>query len=82
VVSWQSNLELALRLQQFIELARSGDVGKMSEALMHARKHLAGGQDAEFVLRAGGLLAHPPDTLQEPYRVRSPTPMPPIPIRT
>lgn len=64
-----SNLELELRLQQFIELARSGEVKHQVEAIIHARKHLAGGQDAEFGLRAGGLLAHPPDTLVEPYRV-------------
>lgn len=38
------------------------------DAIIHARKHLAGGQDTEFGLRAGGLLAHPPETLVEPYR--------------
>lgn len=66
----QSNLELELRLQQFIDLARTGDVVKLTEALIHARKHLAAaGQDGDFVLRAGGLLAQPPDTYQEPYRV-------------
>lgn len=64
-----SNLELELRLQEFIEMARSGDMPKLMEAILHARKHLASGQDAEFGLRAGGLLAHPPDTLVEPYRV-------------
>ncbi|KAK4506719.1 hypothetical protein PRZ48_000452 [Zasmidium cellare] len=64
-----SNLELELRLQQFIELARSGDVKNQVDAIVHARKHLAGGQDTEFGLRAGGLLAHPPDTLVEPYRM-------------
>lgn len=66
-----SHLELELRLQQFIELARTGEMSKLMEAIAHARKHLAGGQDAEFGLRAGGLLAHPPDTLVEPYRVSS-----------
>ncbi|EMC99190.1 hypothetical protein BAUCODRAFT_64742 [Baudoinia panamericana UAMH 10762] len=63
-----SNLELELRLQQFIELARTGEMGKLMDAIIHARKHLAGGADTEFGLRAGGLLAHPPDTLVEPYR--------------
>ncbi|KAK5124796.1 hypothetical protein LTR85_001509 [Meristemomyces frigidus] len=63
-----SLLELELRLQQFIELARSGDVGRLMEAVAHARKYLAGGQDAEFGLRAGGLLAQPADTVVEPYR--------------
>lgn len=64
-----SNLELELRLQQFIELARKGDVKNQVDAIVHARKHLSGGQDVEFGLRAGGLLAHPPDTMVEPYRV-------------
>ncbi|KXS99689.1 hypothetical protein AC578_9933 [Pseudocercospora eumusae] len=60
-----SKLELELRLQQFIELARSGS---QVEAIMHARKHLAGEQDPDFGLKAGGLLAHPTDTPVEPYR--------------
>ncbi|KAK3673381.1 GID complex subunit containing RING finger motif [Recurvomyces mirabilis] len=62
-----SNLELELRLQQFIALRRTGEMGKLTEALVHARKHLGGGQDLEFGLKAGGLLAHPPDTMVEPY---------------
>jgi len=64
-----SNLELELRLQQFIALRRTGEMGKLTEALVHARKHLGGGQDMEFGLKAGGLLAHPPDTMVEPYAV-------------
>lgn len=64
-----SNLELELRLQQFIELARGGNVGEKVAAIVHARKHLAGGQEVEFGLKAGGLLAHESDTLVEPYRV-------------
>ncbi|CAK4030586.1 negative regulation of gluconeogenesis [Lecanosticta acicola] len=64
-----SNLELELRLQQFIELARKRDLKDQVEAIVHARKHLSGGPDVEFGLRAGGLLAHPPDTLVEPYRM-------------
>ncbi|TKA71995.1 hypothetical protein B0A55_07666 [Friedmanniomyces simplex] len=63
-----STLELELRLQQFIELARTGEMGKLMEAIVHARKHLVAGQDTEFGLRAGGLLAHAPDTMVEPYR--------------
>lgn len=66
-----SNLELELRLQQFIELARGGDVSEKVAGIVHARKHLAGGQEVEFGLRAGGLLAHESDTLVEPYRVSS-----------
>jgi macrophage erythroblast attacher len=45
-----SNLELELRLQQFIELRRTGDMGRLMEAVVHARKHLVGGQDTEFGL--------------------------------
>ena len=62
-----SKLELELRLQQFIELARTDS---HVEAIMHARKHLAGELDPDFGLKAGGLLAHPSDTPVEPYRVR------------
>nr|POE49261.1 protein fyv10 [Quercus suber] len=65
-----SNLELELRLQQVIELARSGEPAKQLEALLHARKHLTGGQDPDIVLHAAGLLAYTSDTYNEPYRVR------------
>lgn len=65
----QSNLELELRLQQFIELARSGETRQLADAMAHARKHLGSGQDTEFGLKAGGLLAYGPDTFVEPYRV-------------
>ncbi|KAK5115340.1 hypothetical protein LTR62_001540 [Meristemomyces frigidus] len=62
-----SQLELELRLQQFIALRRTGEMGKLMEAVVHARKHLVGGLDTEFGLKAGGLLAHPPNTMVEPY---------------
>ena len=61
-----SKLELELRLQQFIELARGGS---QVEAIVHARKHLASEQDSSFGLKAAGLLAHPADTPVEPYQV-------------
>lgn len=67
----QSELELELRLQQFIELARHGDIDKLLDAIGHARKHLAGDQSSKFGLQAGGLVAYPPDTFVEPYQVRS-----------
>jgi len=67
----QSELELELRLQQFIELARHGDIDKLLDAIGHARKHLAGDQSSRFGLQAGGLMAYPPDTFVEPYQVRS-----------
>lgn len=67
----QSNLELELRLQQFIELTRSGETAKLIEATVHARKYLSAQQDTDYGLRAGGLLAYPSNTLTEPYKVRS-----------
>jgi macrophage erythroblast attacher len=65
----ENNLELELRLQQFIELARSGEMKQRMEAMLYARKHLTGSQDPKFALQAAGLLAQPPDTFVEPYRV-------------
>jgi hypothetical protein len=47
---FQSELELELRLQQFIELARHGDIDKLLDAIGHARKHLAGDQSSKFGL--------------------------------
>ncbi|KAJ9643098.1 GID complex subunit containing RING finger motif [Coniosporium apollinis] len=63
-----SNLEFELRLQQYIEMVRSGDTQKLMEATMHARKFLAPHQDTNFAIRAAGLLAFPPDTPAEPYK--------------
>ena len=68
----QNNLELELRLQQFIELVRSGDLDKRLEAMAYARKHLASNQDTKFGMQAAGLLAQTHDTPVEPYRVRHP----------
>lgn len=65
-----SNLELELRLQQFIEMARGGHVGSLIEATVHARKYF-GTQETEYGLRAGGLLANPGYTSIEPYKVPS-----------
>ncbi|KAF1986027.1 hypothetical protein K402DRAFT_394272 [Aulographum hederae CBS 113979] len=63
-----SCLEGELRFQQYIELVRSGEWRKLGEATVYARKHLAGGNDAEFAIRAAGLLAFTSDTSAEPYR--------------
>ncbi|TKA82445.1 Protein FYV10 [Cryomyces minteri] len=68
-----SNLEVELRLQQYIELVRTGDNPKLIEATLHARKYLAAQQDTEFTMRAAGLLVFPPGTAAEPYRVISTT---------
>lgn len=65
-----SNLDLELRLQQTIELARTGQTTQLLEALLHARKHLSSTSSSsegntaatEFALLAGGLLAYPPDS--------------------
>ena len=38
---------------------------------MHARKYLAPHQDTNFAIRAAGLLAFPPETQAEPYKVHS-----------
>lgn len=64
-----SSLELELRLQQMVEMTRTGDTGKLIEATAHARKFFGGQQDGSYGLRAGGLLAHHSSTLTEPYRV-------------
>jgi len=64
-----SNLELELRLQQFIEMTRSGDIGKLIEAMLHAKKYLGGQQDMDYGLKAAGLLAYSAATETEPYKV-------------
>jgi macrophage erythroblast attacher len=62
-----TTLEFELRLQQYIELVRSG---KTIEAREHAATHLYPHSEsrAEPVLQAAGLLAQPPDTSAEPYK--------------
>ncbi|KAL4868492.1 hypothetical protein BDV12DRAFT_101602 [Aspergillus spectabilis] len=66
----QYNLEFELRMQQYIEMIRSGDKTKFVDAMVHAKKYLAPyieTQSAE-IHRAAGLLAFPPDTKAEPYK--------------
>jgi macrophage erythroblast attacher len=60
----QSNLEFALRFQQYIELVRSRDQSKLLEAILHAKKYLTPWKDQypEEVSKACGLLAFPPGT--------------------
>ena len=55
----QSTLEFELRLQQYIELVREG---KLNEAVIYARKHLASSFDThtEDLHRASALLAYRP----------------------
>jgi macrophage erythroblast attacher len=67
----QSTLEIELRLQEFIELARGR---KAKEALAYFQKHLASWQDThiEQLQQAATLLAFSPSTSCAPYKVRLP----------
>ncbi|KAL9037678.1 MAG: hypothetical protein Q9214_005592 [Letrouitia sp. 1 TL-2023] len=62
-----NNLEFELRLQQYIELRRHGQV---LEAKKHAQKYLSSNTEPhqEEIHRAAGLLAYSPDTRIEPYK--------------
>lgn len=64
----QNNLEFELRLQHYIELRRGG---QLLEARQHAQKYIAPHKDTHLdkIHRAAGLLAFPPDTQAEPYKV-------------
>lgn len=77
-----SNLELDLRLQQMVEMARTREIPMLIEAALHARKYLGTTQGNFYGLRAGGLLAHPPNTLTEPYRVSEPQWRPAVTLLT
>ncbi|KAI9797507.1 MAG: GID complex subunit containing RING finger motif [Piccolia ochrophora] len=65
-----SNLEFELRLQQYIELVRTGQRERLLEATQHAKSYLAPHKDTQFleIHKAAGLLAFAPDTRAEPYR--------------
>ena len=64
----QSRLEFELRMQQYIELRRNGQV---VEARQHAQKYLTQHANTypKEVNRAAGLLAYPPDTQVQEYNV-------------
>ncbi|OOO03961.1 CTLH/CRA C-terminal to LisH motif domain [Aspergillus oryzae] len=66
----QHNLEFELRLQQYIEMVRTGDKGKLVEAMIHAKRFLSPYIDSQSteIHRAAGLLAFPRDTMAEPYK--------------
>ena len=66
----QNRLEFELRLQQYIELRRNG---QLVEARQHAQRYLThhSGISIEEVNRAAGLLAYSPDTQVREYRVSS-----------
>ena len=63
----RSSLEFEVRLQEFVELIKSG---KRMDAVKHARKHLSSNDPEQLPLiqRGMGLLAFPADTNVEPYR--------------
>ena len=63
----RSSLEFEVRLQEFVELIKSG---KRMDAVKHARKHLSSSDPEQLPLiqRGMGLLAFPADTNVEPYK--------------
>ncbi|KAL3481866.1 CTLH/CRA C-terminal to lish motif domain-containing protein [Aspergillus californicus] len=66
----QYNLEFELRLQQYIEMIRTGDKAKLVDALAHARKYLSPNIETQYaeIHRAAGLLAFPSPARDEPYK--------------
>ncbi|KAL5334568.1 CTLH/CRA C-terminal to lish motif domain-containing protein [Aspergillus crustosus] len=66
----QYNLEFELRMQQYIEMIRTGDKAKFTDAMSHAKKYLIPYIETQSpeIHRAAGLLAFPPDTKAEPYK--------------
>ena|SRR5271170_920913 len=70
LLTWiQSNLEFELRVQEYIELVRTG---QHLPAIAYYRKYLVpfAQTHREAIQRAAGLLAFPPDTKVYPYKVR------------
>ncbi|KAI0044960.1 hypothetical protein FA95DRAFT_1496231 [Auriscalpium vulgare] len=63
----KSTLEFDLRLQEYIELARTR---KTREAIAYSRKHLVSWQDTHItqIQQASALLAFPPTTNCNPYK--------------
>lgn len=70
VLGEQNSLEFQLRLQQYIELRRGG---KLLEARQHAQKYIAPHTETHSaeIYTAASMLAFPPDTQAEPYKVVS-----------
>jgi macrophage erythroblast attacher len=63
----QSDLEYELRVQQYVELVRTGTGPKFLEALAYARKHLSGTAHAALGMQAAALLAFDRSTTTERY---------------
>lgn len=64
-----SSLEFELRLQQYIEMVRTGQPAKFLEAAAHASKYLSGHSEPGRAVQAAALLAYQPGTHVEPYKV-------------
>lgn len=67
----ESTFEFELRLQQYVEMIRSRDVGKLLDATFHARKYLIGPSltKPRLSIEWAGLLAFDQDTEAEPYNL-------------
>ena len=65
----KSNLEFELRVQEYIELVRSD---QKLPAITYFRKHLVPFEKThpDAIQRAAALLAFPPKTAIQPYKVR------------
>jgi macrophage erythroblast attacher len=65
----KSTLEFDLRLQEYIELAR---LRQTDEAIAYLKRHIINWHDAHMqqIKQATALLAFPPDTTCNPYKVR------------
>lgn len=61
-----------VRFQQYIELVRTRDQGKLQDAIVHAKKYLLPSKDLypSEVKQAAGLLAFPPEARLATYSVR------------
>lgn len=70
----QSKLEFMVRFQQYIELVRTREQGKLQDAIVHAKKYLLPSKDLypSEVKQAAGLLAFPPEARLSTYNVRIP----------
>ena len=68
----QSKLEFMVRFQQYIELVRTQEQGKLLDAITHAKKYLLPSKDLYSleVKQAAGLLAFPPGARLATYNVR------------
>lgn len=65
-------MEFELRLQQYIEMIRTGDKTKIIEGMQHAKKFLSPHLETQSteIHRAAGLLAFQPGTVADRYKVR------------